>query len=418
MYIKRSIEERVKRVSKMFHVVLITGPRQVGKSTLLKTMFKDYDYVTFDDPLLLSSTLQEPGLFFKNHKTPIVIDEVQYAPILFPYLKIASDNALDYGNFFLTGSQQFHLMKNVSESLAGRVSILELQGLSAREIYGVSFNKHFVPNDSYINTRKKELKDYENIWNIIHKGSYPAMYKSEIDWTEFYSAYVKTYLERDINDLINIKDHILFMNFLTAVAARTGEILNYENIASEIGVSSPTVKNWISILEASGIIYLLQPYTPSVLKRAIKTPKLYFRDTGLVCYLTKWMTTETLKVGAKNGNIFETFVISEIIKSYTNEGKDYRGSIFYYRGKDKTRKLSDSRVIEIDTEIDLIIEEDNILYPIEIKITANPKTEMANAFNILDKIPSKKRGNGAIVCLYDKPLYLSEDLVALPIEFI
>jgi hypothetical protein len=309
-------------------------------------------------------------------------------------------------------------MKNISESLAGRVSILELQGLSVREIYGVSFNKHFVPNDNYINARKKELKDYKNIWNIIHKGSYPAMYKSEIDWTEFYSAYVKTYLERDINDLINIKDHVLFMNFLTAVAARTGEILNYENIASEIGVSSPTVKNWISILEASGIIYLLQPYTPSALKRAIKTPKLYFRDTGLVCYLTKWMTPEILKVGAKNGNIFETFVISEIIKSYTNEGKDYRGSIFYYRGKDKTRKLSDSRVVEIDTEIDLIIEEDNILYPVEIKMTANPKKEMASAFNILDKIPSKKRGNGAIVCLYDKFLYLSEDLVVLPIEFI
>ncbi|MCK9536326.1 MAG: ATP-binding protein [Bacilli bacterium] len=418
MYIKRLIEERLEKVSKMFHVILVTGPRQVGKSTLLKNKYKQFEYITFDDPLLLSTTIQEPGLFFKNHEAPIIIDEIQYAPTLLAYIKMASDNSEEYGNFFLTGSQQFHLMKNVSESLAGRVSILELQGLSAREIYNINFNKHFIPNEDYIIPRKKNIKDYKNIWNTIHKGSYPAMYKTEIDWTEFYSSYIRTYLERDINDLINIKDQILFMNFLTALAARTGEMLNYENIASEVGVSSPTIKNWISVLETSGIIYLLQPYTPSVLKRAIKTPKLYFRDTGLVCYLTKWMTPETLKVGAKNGNIFETYVISEIIKSYTNEGKDYRGSIFYYRGKDKTRKLSDGSLIEIDSEIDLIIEENNILHPVEIKMSANPKQEMANAFNVLDEIKSKKRGTGAIICLYDKLLYLKEDLVVLPIEYI
>lgn len=418
MYIHRLIEERLEKVSKMFPAILVTGSRQVGKSTLLKNKYKHYEYITFDDPLLLSLAVQEPGLFFKNHETPIIIDEIQYAPNIFPYIKMIADNSNDYGIFFLTGSQQFHLMKNISESLAGRVRILELQGLSAREIYNIKFNKHFVPNEEYIKARKKEVKEYKNIWNIIHRGSYPAMYKSEIDWTEFYSSYVKTYLLRDINDLINIKDHIVFMNFLIALAARTGEILNYENIASEVGVSAPTIKNWISVLETSGIIYLLQPYTPSVLKRAIKTPKLFFRDTGLVCYLTKWMTPETLKLGAKSGNIFETFVISEIIKSYTNEGKDYRGSIFYYRGKDKTKKLKDGSLIETDSEIDLIIEENNILYPIEIKMTANPKQDMGNAFYVLDKVESKKRGVGAIICLYEKLLYLKEDLVVLPIEYI
>lgn len=418
MYINRLIEERLEKVSKMFPVVLVTGPRQVGKSTLLKYKYKHYEYLTLDDPLLLNIAIQEPGLFFRNHETPLIIDEVQYAPEIFPYIKMIADNSNKYGIFFLTGSQQFYLMKNISESLAGRVSILELQGLSAREIFNINFNKHFIPNDEYINARKKDIKHYKNIWNIIHKGSYPAMYKSEIDWTEFYSSYVKTYLEQDINDLINIKDQVVFMNFLTALAARTGEILNYENIAREIGVSSPTIKNWISVLETSGIIYLLQPYTPSALKRAIKTPKLYFRDTGLVCYLTKWMTPETLKAGAKNGNIFETFVISEIIKSYTNEGKDYRGSIFYYQGKDKKKKLNDGSFIDLDSEIDLIIEENNILHPIEIKMTANPKQEMANSFHVLDKIKSKKRGLSAIICLYDKQLYLKDDLVVLPIEYI
>lgn len=418
MYIHRLIEERLEKVSKMFYVILVTGPRQVGKSTLLKNIYPQLKYLTFDDPLLLTAANQEPGLFFRNYGTPIIIDEIQYAKDILPYIKMIADKSNEYGIFYLTGSQQFHLMKNISESLAGRVSILELQGLSAREIFNIKFNQHFIPNDEYIDPRKKELQEYKNIWNIIHKGSYPAMYKSEIDWTEFYSSYVKTYIQRDINDLINIKDQIVFMNFLTALAARTGEILNYESIAGEVGVSSPTIKNWISILETSGIIYLLQPYSPSALNRAIKAPKIYFRDTGIVCYLTKWMTPETLKTGAKSGNIFETFVVSEIIKSYTNEGVDYRGSIFYYRGKDRNKKLSNGDYIEIDSEIDLIIEENNIVYPIEIKMTANPKIEMANSFKVLDKIGSKKRGTGAIICLYDKMLYLKEDLIVLPIEFI
>lgn len=220
---------------------------------------------------------------------------------------------------------------------------------------------------------------------------------------------VSTYLERDINELISA-DSITFTRFLTAVAARTGEMLNYANIASEIGVSEPTVKTWISILERTGIVYLLQPYSTNALNRAIKTPKIYFRDTGLACYLTRWLTADALKCSAVAGNMFETFMVSEILKSYTNEGKDYKFNIFYYRGKDKTASG--------ENEIDLIIEEDGYLYPIEIKMSGNPKASMGAANPVLDKIKEKSRGMGVILCLIDKKTYLRENLVALPIEYI
>ena len=251
-------------------------------------------------------------------------------------IKQIVDNSQKRGQFILTGSAKLELMKGVSESLAGRVSICELGGLSLREIYQVPFYDHFVPTEQYISEREKKLKPYEDIWEIIHKGSYPELYDTERDWQDFYSSYVATYLERDIHELIST-DSITFTKFLTAVAARTGELLNYANIASEIGVSEPTVKSWISVLERTGIVYILQPYSASALNRAIKTPKIYFRDTGLACYLTKWLTADALKNSAVAGSMFETFVISEILKSFSNEGLDYQFQIFYYRGKDKSK---------------------------------------------------------------------------------
>lgn len=231
----------------------------------------------------------------------------------------------------------------------------------------------------------------------------------ERDWQDFYSSYTSTYIERDINELISA-DSLTFMKCMTAVAARTGEILNYANIAGEVGVSEPTIKSWISVLERSGIIYVLQPYSASVLTRAIRSPKIYFRDTGLACYLTRWLTSEALKNSAVAGNMFETFVVSEILKSFENEGRDYRFSIFYYRGKD--------RRVSGENEIDLIIQEDGILYPVEIKMTGNPKADMGKTNLILDKIPDKKRGMGIILCLTDKKIYLRENLLALPVEYI
>jgi hypothetical protein len=260
-----------------------------------------------------------------------------------------------------------------------------------------------------MSSREENIKPYKNIWEIIHKGSYPELYDIDRDWQEYYSSYVSTYLERDINELIS-GDSLTFTRFLTAVAARTGEMLNYANIANETGVSEPTVKKWISVLERTGIVYLLQPYSQSALKRAIKTPKIYFRDTGLACYLTRWLTADALKCSAVAGSMFETFLVSEILKSYANEGKDYKFNIFYYRGKDKNANG--------ENEIDLIIEENGIIYPIEIKMTGNPKASMAAANVILDKIPNKTRGMGVILCLIDKKTYLRENLVALPIEYI
>ena len=319
------------------------------------------------------------------------------------------DESDERGLFILSGSQKLELMKEMSESLAGRVSISELAGLSLREIHGVKFNRHFIPTDSYVKERAEELVPYKNLWETIHKGSYPELYDIDRDWQEYYSSYVATYLERDINELISA-DSLTFTKFLVAVAARTGELLNYSNIAGEIGVSEPTVKNWISILERTGIIYLLQPYSASALKRAMKTPKIYFRDTGLACYLTRWLTADALKCSAVAGNMFETFVVSEILKSYTNEGKDYRFNIFYYRGKDKSSST--------ENEIDLVIEEEGVLYPVEIKMSGNPKASMGAANRVLDKISEKKRGMGVILCLIEKKTYLRENLIALPIEYI
>ena len=337
------------------------------------------------------------------------IDEVQKEGSVLEEIKQIVDESDERGQFILSCSQKLELMKEVSESLAGRVSVYELAGLSLREIHRIGYNKHFIPTEKYIKERENELKSYDNIWELIHKESYPELYDIERDWQEFYSSYVSTYLERDINELIST-DNITFTKFLTAVAARTGEMLNYANIASEIGVSEPTVKNWISILERTGIVYLLQPYSASALSRAIRTPKIYFRDTGLACYLTRWLTSDALKNSAVAGNMFETFVVSEILKSYSNEGRDYRFNIFYYRGKDKSASG--------ENEIDLIIEEDGMLYPVEIKMTGNPKASMGATNPVLDKIPDKKRGMGIILCLIDKKTFLRENLIALPIEYI
>ena len=407
-YIQRAITPILKKRISTTKCTLITGARQVGKSTLIKHEFPEYNRVNFDDKLTRLQAKEEPKLFFLNNPCPLFIDEVQKENSILEDIKLKVDESDERGMFILSGSQKLELMKGMSESLAGRVSITELSGLSLREIHGVEFNQHFVPTDDYINEREKEIKLYNNLWEIIHKGSYPELYDIDRDWQEYYSSYVSTYIERDINELISA-DSITFTKFLTVVAARTGEILNYTNIASEVGVSEPTIKNWISILERTGIVYLLQPYSASALNRAIKTPKIYFRDTGLACYLTRWLTADALKCSAVAGNMFETFVVSEILKSYTNEGKDYKFNIFYYRGKDKNSS--------IENEIDLIIEENGVLYPIEIKMSGNPKASMGATNPVLDKITDKSRGIGVILCLIDKKTYLRENLVALPLEY-
>ena len=408
-YIERAITEILYKRVQESKCTLVTGARQVGKSTLIKHVFPEFNRANFDDRLTRMQAKEEPKLFFLNNPCPLFIDEVQKENSILEDIKLIADESDKRGLFILSGSQKLELMKGMSESLAGRVAVTELTGLSMREIHGVSFNHHFVPDDSYLTEREKEIKKYDNLWEIIHRGSYPELYDVNRDWQEYYSSYVSTYLERDINELIST-DSITFTKFLTSIAARTGELLNYANVASEVGVSEPTIKKWISILERTGIVFLLQPYSSSALKRAIKAPKLYFRDTGLACYLTRWLTADTLKCSAVAGNMFETFMVSEIVKSYINAGKDYKFNIFYYRGKDKS--------VSGENEIDLVIEEDGVLYPVEIKMSGNPKANMGVANPILDKISDKTRGMGVILCLIDKKTYLRENLLALPIEYV
>ncbi len=417
-YIQRSIEELVERCDKTFKCILVTGARQTGKSTMLKKLFPDKKYVSFDDPFIEAQAKDVPETFMLLNAPPVIYDEVQYVTNLFRYIKLKCDEEAEKGLFCLSGSQPFELMKNVSESLSGRVGIIELCGLSLREIAGDSFNKRFLPTMEYVQERSKSAKPPKNIWEIIHRGSYPELQNRDVDWATFYASYVKTYLERDVRSLSAVQNLDDFRKFMVAAAARTGQMLNYSNIANEIGKDQTTVKNWISILEASGIIFLLEPYTSSVLKRAIKTPKLYFRDTGLAAYLTRWLTPETLAVGAMSGAFFETFVVSEILKSHSNCGIDYRYCVSYYRGKDKKKALKDGKEVDAKSEIDLIIEENGVLYPIEIKQGVKVTADETVAFTVLDKIENKKRGTGAIVCLCPQPGVLRENVIQIPVWYL
>ena len=405
-YYRRSIEQVINEYKEQFPILLLTGPRQVGKSTLFKELFREeYKYFSLDDPILKEQIINDPRLFLKNNPEKLIIDEIQYAPSIFPYLKMKVDENREDGMYLMTGSQAFVLMKNVSETLAGRVGILELQGISLREQFDVEFNKPFIPNEEYISEREKNITEYTNLWQRIHRGYMPELvFNDKKKWEFFYSSYVQTYIERDVRDLITISDESKFLKFMISLASRSGELLNYGAVANEVGVSNETVKRWVSVLRTSRIIYLMEPYFNNHLKRVIKTPKIYFMDVGLLAYLTKWPTPETLSNGAKAGNIFETFVVSEIIKSYLNTGI-INPPIYFYRDKDKK-------------EIDLIIEEAEKIYPIEIKMSASPDKEMVKNFSVLKGKIDKEIGTGVIICQYDNKFYLSDDILVLPIEYI
>ncbi|MDD6302249.1 MAG: ATP-binding protein [Bacillales bacterium] len=418
-YINRAIEDILKNRFDTSKSVAITGARQVGKTTMTTHMFPKIRRINLKNVVLLNNAKEDPQGFLENFERPLFIDEVQMVPELIGVAKTILDEVSTRSNYLFSGSQKWELMKGLSESLAGMVSILELGTLSLREINNVSFNTPFIPTLDYFKEREKCIKKYNNLWKVIHRGGYPELYEDDPrDWEEYYSSYVKTYIERDVYDITKIRDNNLFYRFMVSVAARTGNMLDYSSISKDIGVSLETIRNWISVLEKTDIIYLLEPYYNSHLSRAIKTPKVYFRDTGLAAYLTSWLTPETLENGAMNGAFFETFVINEIIKSYINQGKDYKKRIYYYRGKDKVKKTQNGIDTFEENEIDLIIEENGVLYPIEIKKTTNPKSEMASAFDVLDKDLSKKRGIGAIICRGDYKLKLRDNLYALPIEYI
>lgn len=407
MYIKRHAEEAVRKLSKMFGAILVTGPRQVGKTTMLKNVAENATYVTLDDPLLLTTAIEQSGTFFKDNPPPVFIDEIQYAPNLFPQIKIIIDRDKNKGQFFMSGSQQFHMMKNVSESLAGRLGLLTLLGLSMREKQDIGFLQAFLPTDNYFAARRQNSKElpYDDVWYNIHRGSMPELYTNEdFDWQMFYGAYVKTYIERDVHELTQVGDEVKFLHFMTVAASCIGQLLNLASLARDVGISQPTAERWMSILVTSNIVFLLKPYSNNITKRTVKTPKLYFLDTGLAAYLTKWNTPDVLKNGAMAGAFFEAFVISEIIKSYYNKGI-LELPLYFYRDKNMN-------------EIDLLIEDNGILYPLEMKKHADPQKKDIASFNQLDKIPSVKRGPGGVICLYDNLITLKDNDHVIPVKYL
>lgn len=417
-YIKRAVEHVVEKSSQTFKTVLVTGARQTGKSTILKKMYPQVKEITFDDPFIEEQAKNNPDMFMMLHEPPVFLDEIQYVPSLFRYIKMSCDARNEKGLYFLSGSQPFKLMDMVSDSMAGRIAIIELTPLSLREIMRSSFRKPFLPTMEYVKKRNADVKKPGNIWEIIHRGGYPELQNPEVDWAMYFANYVKTYLERDVRELSAVQELDAFRRFMVACAARTGQMLNYTNIADELGHDAKTIKQWLSILEASGIIYLLEPFTSSVLKCAIKTPKLYFRDTGLAAYLTRWLSPEALANGAMSGAFFETFVISEILKSFSNSGMDYRYFVSYYRGKDRKKIKQNGKELLKESEIDFIIEQDGVLYPIEIKQNSKVTAEMTSAFQVLDSIPNKKRGMGAVICMCPMPGLLRENILQLPYWYI
>jgi len=407
LYYKRHADEAIVKLSKMFGAVLVTGARQAGKTTLLHEVAEHAAYVTLDDKIQLANAIERSGTFFKDNPPPVFVDEAQYAPNLFPEIKIILDKGKKKGQFYLSGSQQFGMMKNVSESLAGRLGILTLPGLSLRELYGVSFRKPFLPTEDYFLDRGKQKADipYADVWKIIHRGAFPEISANpDFDWQMFYAAYVKTYMERDVRDLAQVGDELKFMRFLTITASSTGQLVNLASLARDAGISQPTAERWLSILITSNLVYLLRPYHNNITKRMVSTPKLYFLDTGLAAYLTRWNTPDVMKNGAMAGAFFETFIIGEILRSYSNAGiLDL--PFYFYRDRD-------------GNEIDLLIEDGGTLYPIEIKKHADPEKSDVSKFHILDKIPNVKRGQGGVVCLYENLITLQGNDKTIPVTML
>jgi hypothetical protein len=403
MYVTRTLEAFVMKAAQQFPVVLLTGARQVGKTTLLRHLSQGTRaYVTLDDPLVLNLAKSDPALFMQRFPPPVLIDEIQYATELLPYIKMAADRAGAPGLFWLTGSQQFHLMKGVSESLAGRVAVLHLLGLSRRELLGQGLDASpFVPTPEEIARRTTQAPlTLKELYRLIWRGTLPAIALNDaVDRDLFYSSYVQTYLQRDVRDLARVGDELAFLRFLRAAAARTAQILNLAELARDADVAPNTAKNWLSILQAAATIHLLEPYHTNITQRLVKAPKLYFLDAGLAAYLTEWASPETLEAGAMSGAILETWIVAELLKSYWHTGR--RPPFYYYRDKDLR-------------EIDLLLVQDGIVYPLEIKKTASPGREVVRHFGALERL-GLSVGPGGLICLTEQALPLTATAQSIPV---
>ncbi len=401
MYIHRKIEDQLEYLSKHYPAVVITGARQTGKTTMIRKVCgagEAVSYVTLDYPRLRDLARTDPELFLQQYPAPVIIDEIQYAPELLPYIKIRIDENGASGQYFLTGSQMFRLMKNVSESLAGRVGILSLFGLSRAEILDTD-EAPFLPGNTF------DVKTDETITTVfdrIYRGGMPKMIiDPELTPESYFGAYMQTYIERDIRDLVEIRNESKFLKFVSSVAVRTGQELVISDIGKDVGIDAKTADHWLSLLVTSGLVYLLPPYSGNTIKRIVKRPKIYFMDTGLACYLSLWNNPRVLEQSAMAGAMFETYVVSEIIKQYSNKGIDVRSRLAYYR--DSNGK-----------EIDLLILENGILYPIEIKKSANPGKDALKNFSVLASLPNEI-GEGAIICLSSMILPLDAKNRIIPV---
>ena len=401
MYYERTIAPAIKKISETFPVLIVTGPRQVGKTTLLtKIAEKERKIVSLDNPTIRAFAKTEPELFLQRYAPPVLIDEIQYAPELFDYIKIYADREKRCGDFWLTGSQTFRMMKQVTESLAGRAGVLQMTGLSNDEIRGVHFSPFRVDIPELMQRMSQVAPmGLHDVFERIFRGSMPRLYENpDVDQAQYYESYLETYISRDIKDLSQVADSTAFLTFMSVVAARTATNVNYEALATEVGISAPTAKQWLSVLVSSGIVALIQPYSNNVLKRVIKAPRMYFLDTGLCAHLTRWSSAETLEAGAMGGEFFETWVVSEIYKSYLNAGR--KPPLYFYRDSNKK-------------EIDLIICQDGIVTPVEIKKSSAPKNAVKN-FSVLRPIEGAagdedvfsgaaslkvKIGTGAVICM-------------------
>jgi predicted AAA+ superfamily ATPase len=396
-YEERTLTDTLSRLSNSFKAVLITGPRQVGKTTFLRNVAEaNRKYVTLDNPQDLELAKTEPKLFFEKYSPPVLIDEIQYAPELFVHMKMILDNSDQPGRIWMTGSQQYDMMGGVTESLAGRVVILDMLGFSIYERDGKGWQqKPFLPSKAPASIL--ERRSAPETFRIIWQGSFPDVGGMEgKERAGFYNSYVRTYLERDVRQLVNVGDEVAFMKFLRIIAARTAQELNLSDIAKDVDISPNTAKKWLSILETSGLVFLLQPYFKNITKRFIKTPKLYFMDTGLAAHLAGWTTPEALEEGASSGAFFETFVLSEIVKSYRHSGESPQ--LYYFRDSKKN-------------EIDLLIHQNGVYHPAEIKKTTQPKAADVDAFKIFSKI--EKLGYGTLICLTDEPRPLTNEISAI-----